>query len=208
MEAISVESLITEGLDYFGIPYAPATVQKLSFYMHELMRWNTRVNLTAKRPVESIVLEFLYDAFFLHSMIRGTPSALDMGSGSGILAIPLAILDEAIQVFSVDSTLKKIQFQRHVKRGLKLNNLSLIHGRIEILEPLNVDALLAKAFGPTRLTLQKGGRHLKQMGTAYLLKGRTEREGTCPGFSLEHAIQYRLPNNPKEYQLFVYKKVL
>jgi hypothetical protein len=45
------------------------------------------------------------------------------------------------------------------------------------------------------------------MGTAYLLKGRTERAGACPGFSLEHAMQYRLPDNPKEYQLFVYKKV-
>ena len=204
---MSAESLITEGLDYFNIPHTVVMVEKLSFFIHELEHWNKYVNLTAKRPIEWIVRELLYDAFFLCSIIRGTPSALDMGSGSGILAIPLAILDEIAQVSSVDRTLKKIQFQRHVKRSLDLNNLSLIHGRIESLEPLRVDALLAKGFGPTRLILQEGGRHLNETGVVYLLKGRTEGRGTYPGFSLERATQYRLPGNSKEYQLFVYKKV-
>ena len=35
----------------------------------------------------------------------------------------------------------------------------------------------------------------------------TEKEGRYPGFSLKQKTEYRLPNNPKEYQLFVYKKV-
>jgi 16S rRNA (guanine527-N7)-methyltransferase len=201
------ERLITEGLDYFSISYTPAAVEKLSFYMHELGRWNMRVNLTAKRPIEWVVQELLYDTFFLCSIVRDTPSVLDMGSGSGILAIPLAIIDEGMQVFSVDSALRKIQFQRHVKRGLELKNLSLIHGRIESLEPLDVDALLSKGFGSTRLILQKGGKHLSQRGTAYLLKGRTERADAYQGFFLRNVSQYRLPKNPKEYQLFVYKKV-
>jgi 16S rRNA (guanine527-N7)-methyltransferase len=204
---MSLEILITEGLEYFSTPYSPAAVEKLAFYMHELERWNTRVNLTAKRPMEWVVQELLYDTFFLCSMIRGTRSALDMGSGGGILAIPLAILDEEMEVVSVDRTLKKIQFQRHIKRNLGLDNLRLIHGRIESLEPLRVDALLTKGFGSTRLILQEGGRHLKEAGTAYLLKGRLERECQYPGFTLKRKMRYRLPNNPKEYQLFVYKKV-
>jgi 16S rRNA (guanine527-N7)-methyltransferase len=204
---MSVESLITEGLNYFSVTFTHAMVEKLSFYTHELGRWNMRVNLTAKRPIEWVVRELLYDTFFLCSIIKGTPSVLDMGSGSGILGIPLAILDEGMQVFSVDKTLKKIQFQRHVKRSLKLNELSLIHGRIESLEPLEVDALLSKGFGSTGLILQKGGAHLKEKGAAYLLKGRTERGGSYQGFFLEHVSQYRLPKSPKEYQLFVYKKV-
>lgn len=207
MKSTPVERLITEGLDHFGISYTPATVEKLSFYTHELGRWNTRVNLTAKRPVEWVIQELLYDTFFLSSTIRDTLSVLDMGSGSGILAIPLAILDQAMRVFSVDKTLKKIQFQRHVKRSLNLDNLFLIHGRIETLEPLHVDALLSKGFGSTRLILQKGGNHLTRGGTAYLLKGRTEKGGGYPGFFLERATRYGLPKSSKEYQLFAYKKV-
>ena len=204
---MSVESLIAEGLDYYSIAFTPAMVEKLSFYMHELGRWNMRVNLTAKRPIEWVVQELLYDSIFLCSIIKGTPSVLDMGSGSGILAIPLAILDEEMQVVSVDRTLRKIQFQRHVKRNLQLNNLALIHGRIESLVSLDVNALLSKGFGSTRLILQKGGAHLKERGAAYLLKGDTERGDSYQGFFLEHVSRYRLPKSPKVYQLFVYKKV-
>jgi 16S rRNA (guanine527-N7)-methyltransferase len=205
--AIPVEGLIAEGLDYFDISYTPAMMEKLSLFIHELERWNRRINLTGIRPVEWIVRELLYDTFFLHSLIRGSSSVLDMGSGSGVLAIPLAILDEAMEVVSVDRTLKKIQFQRHIKRNIGLDNLRLMHDRIESMEPLHVDALLAKAFGSTRLILQKGARHLKGEGTAYLLKGRSASEGQYPGFTLERKMEYRLPDNPKEYQLFVYKKV-
>jgi 16S rRNA (guanine527-N7)-methyltransferase len=204
---VSVEHLITEGFEYYNISYTPPVVEKFSFFARELERWNRRINLTAKRPAESIVCELLYDSLFLFSMIRGASSALDMGSGGGILAIPLAILDTTMQVFSVDSTLKKIQFQRHIIRSLSLENLSCIHGRIESLDPLHVDALLTKGFGSTRLILQKGGRHLKETGVAYLLKGRTEKEVGYPGFSLERVTRYRLPKSSKEYQLFVYKKV-
>jgi 16S rRNA (guanine527-N7)-methyltransferase len=202
-----LEILISQGLDYFSISYTPAMVEKLSLFIDELERWNRRVNLTSKRPVEWIVHELLYDTFFLCSLIKGCSSVLDMGSGSGILAIPLAILTETMEVVSVDKTLKKIQFQRHVKRNLGLDNLRLIHGRIESLEPLHVDALLAKGFGLTGLILQRGEGHLKKGGTAYLLKGRSEKEGRYPGFSLKQKTEYRLPNSPKEYQLFVYKKV-
>ena len=204
---MSVETLIVQGLEHFALFYTPAAVEKLSFFVYELERWNRRFNLTAKRQVEGVIQELLYDAFFLFTMVKGTASALDMCSGSGILAIPLAILDQTMQLFSVDKTLKKIQFQRHIKRGLALGNVSIIHGRIENLEPLAVDTLVTKGFGSTGVILQKGGRHLKDSGEAYLLKGRTEKAGAYPGFLLERMKQYRLPRSPKEYQLFVYKKV-
>ncbi len=207
METGTIEILITEGLDYFCISYTTAMVGKLSLFVSELEDWNRHLNLTGMRQVESIIRELLYDAFFLCSHIRGTLSVLDMGSGSGVLAVPLAILDESMEVVSVDRTLKKIQFQRHVKRRLGLRGLRLVHGRVESLKPFLVEALLVKGFGSAGLVLQQGGIHLREEGRAYLLKGRSEEEGRYPGFVLERKMAYRLPNNPKEYQLFVYKKV-
>ena len=204
---MSVEDLIKEGLEHFAISHTPVMVEKLSFFVQELERWNTRVNLTARHPVEWMIRELLCDTFFLFDIIRGAASALDVGSGSGILAIPIAILDGRMQLFSVDRTLRKIQFQRHIKRSLDLTGLTPIHGRIEGLELLAVDALLAKGFGPAPVILGKGGLHLKEGGFAYLLKGRTEKESVHAGFSLEQVLPYRLPGSSKEYRLFVYKKV-
>ncbi|HVN24626.1 MAG TPA: RsmG family class I SAM-dependent methyltransferase [Syntrophorhabdales bacterium] len=207
MKTNSSETLIQQGLGFFSIVHSPSTVEKLSIYMQELDRWNRRVNLTAKRPVEWVIRELLYDAFFLSSVIKDVRVAVDIGSGNGILALTLAIIDETMQMFSVDKSLRKIQFQRHIKRSLKLPNLSLIQGRIESLEPLCVDALLSKGFGSSSLILKTGGKHLNEGGAAYLLKGLTERAGAFPGFHLETARHYRLPENPKEYQLFVYRKM-
>ncbi len=204
---MSPERLIAEGLDHFAIPHTPLLVENLSFYMHELERWNRQVNLTARRPIDWIIRKLLYDAFFLFSIIRGPVSALDAGSGSGILAIPMVMLDERMKLVSVDRTLRKVQFQKHIKRSLHLATLTPIHGRVEDLEPLALDALLAKGLGPTRLILEKAGKHLRDEGRAYLLKGGTEEEAFIPGFSLDQMLPYRLPASPKEYRLFVYKKV-
>ena len=206
-QGMKVERLITEGLDHFSIIHTPANIEKLLFFMQELERWNRHVNLTARHPIEWMVRELLYDAFFLFDAIEGASSVLDVGSGSGILAIPIALLESRMQVFSVDRTLRKIQFQRHIKRGLDIVGLNPIHGRVEELSPLQVDALLAKGFGPARSILEKAGPHLKKGGRAFLLKGRSEKACTHEGFSLEQTTSYTLPGSPKDYRLFTYKKV-
>ena len=130
-----------------------------------------------------------------------------MGSGAGILAIPLAILQLADKVFSVDRSAKKIQFQRHVKRSLGLERLALIQADIEKIEPLDVDILLAKAFGPLEEILKKGGGHLKEEGLAFVVKGKNEEARELAGFFCIKRETYRLPGLLKEYQLFVYKKI-
>ncbi len=204
---MQTETLIAEGLDHFSISHTGAVVEKLSFFMRELHRWGRHVNLTARHPIEWMVRELLYDAFFLFDTLKGTASVLDVGSGSGILAIPIALLDSRMQVLSVDRTLRKIQFQRHIKRSLDIAGLDPIHARIEELDPLQVDALLAKGFGPARSILEKAGIHLKEGGRAFLLKGPSEKACMHAQFSLEQVTPYTLPGSPKDYRLFTYKKV-
>ena len=200
--------LIQRGVDHFGIPGSSAVVEKLHVYVSELDRWNRRVNLTGKEGTEPIIRELLYDALFLFSTIERAGSLLDAGSGNGILAITFACLDENLHVYSVDKNLKKIQFQRHVKRSLGLQRLTLLHGRIEALPPLNVDVALAKAFGKTDQVLNVLHPHLVQGGSVYLPRGTgDEREGSHRGYTPEKAFSYALPESPKRYRLLQYKKI-
>jgi 16S rRNA (guanine527-N7)-methyltransferase len=129
-----------------------------------------------------------------------------MGSGAGILAIPLKILNEKMQVFSIDKSLKKIQFQRHIQRTLKLSSFFPVHGRIESLEPLDVQNLVAKAFGSIPDILTKGGKHIRKGGHAFLLRGKTKALEDIDGFTLEDVIPYTLPDSIKARTLFVYRK--
>lgn len=199
--------LIQEGLDYFGISCAPSVIDSLSFYTLELTRWNRRVNLTGKKGTEPIIRELLYDALFLLSAVQHAATIVDVGSGNGILAVTFACLDRKMLVYSVDKNLKKIQFQRHIKRSLGLVGLQPVHGRIETLDPLNADAAVVKGLGPTAQVLDMVSGHLLKEGRVYLLKGTRDEEIDHPRFMLEKALSYRLPQSPKQYRLLLYKKI-
>ena len=96
---MKTEKNIREGLAHFHIDYNETVLKGLLFYMEELMRWNKKVNLTGIRDMERAIQELLYDAFFLKGHIQNDHSILDLGSGAGILAIPLSIIDENARYF-------------------------------------------------------------------------------------------------------------
>ena len=202
-----LQGLIEEGLTFFTIGYDTATARRLFSYVGELGRWNRTMNLVGLKEGGQIVSDLVYDAFFLHTRVAGLNSLLDLGSGSGIVSITLAILNPDTQIFSLDKTLKKVLFQKAMKRLLGLARLEIVHGRAEEIPPLGVEALIAKAFGPAPTILVKGGRHLREGGSALLVKGKGEEASTQAGFLLEKVERYRLPRSDKAYQLFVYKKV-
>ena len=205
--AVDLKQWIAEGLKHFSIEAPEPALDGLCTYVRELDRWNRRVNVTGKKNVDSMVKDLLYDSFFLHGWTRGEPCLLDVGSGAGIPGIPLAILRPELRVTSVDSSLKKVQFQRHIRRTLQMENLFIVHGRIEEIAPLGVDAMTAKAFGSVEHLLDAGIRHLNPGGRAFLLRGKA---GTMPahqGFLPERDEHYILPGGRKEYRLFVYKRV-
>jgi 16S rRNA (guanine527-N7)-methyltransferase len=203
---MELEKMMEEGLQFFSIAHDEKIVGNLSLYVRELNKWNEHMNLTGLKELKRVIRELLYDAFFLYSRMEGMKSTLDLGSGAGILGIPVKILDENLKVFSVDKSLKKIQFQRHVRRIVPLKDFEPIHSRAEVLEPLEVDALIVKGFATIDGILEKGGRHIKTGGCALILKGKTDEPTEFQGFELENAIPYCLPGSDKAYRFFVYRK--
>ena len=203
---VRIEDSIERGLHLFHIPAGEPVVGKLSFYIKELSKWNDRVNLTGFKDIRSIVEVLLYDTFFLHTRRGPLGSTLDVGSGSGIVAIPLKILNPEMEVFAVDSSLRKVQFQRHIARNMPLEKFHPIHGRIESLDPIGVDALAAKAFGPIPKILSLGGAHLREGGKAYIMKGLGEEAAEVPGYTLEETVPYRLFSADRSYRLYIYLK--
>jgi 16S rRNA (guanine527-N7)-methyltransferase len=203
---MGIEDMIGRGLDLFHIPAEEAVVEKLSLYIRELSKWNDRINLVGFKNLKPVVELLLYDTFFLYTQLGPGKKLLDLGSGSGIVAIPLKILAPNLDIYSVDKSLKKIQFQRHVARTLILEGFHPLHGRIESIDLLEVDTLVAKAFGPTDLILQLGNPHMKEGGRAYIVKGAKEEPAEAPHFTLEESLPYHLASKERTYQLFIYKK--
>jgi 16S rRNA (guanine527-N7)-methyltransferase len=205
--SVESRSLIESGLASFNIIRDGKAVSALDVFILELKKWNGRMNLTGLKDTESMIRELIYDALFLHRFVKAGNTLLDLGSGAGVLGIPLSILSEEMGVFSVDKSLRKIQFQRHIKRTLHLPRFVPLHNRIEEVNPLEVESLVVKAFGSIEKILEKGGPHVRRGGRAFILKGTREQGEGYPGFELNEIVPYRLPGNEKEYRLFVYKKV-
>jgi 16S rRNA (guanine527-N7)-methyltransferase len=202
-----LKASIEEGLTLFDIGYDSEGLAGMCRYVESLEKWNRRINLVGLKQTEAMVRLLIYDAFFLLTVITDRQRVLDLGSGAGVLGIPMAILSPEKNIVSVDKALRKIQFQKHVKRLLDLSNYVALHGRIEDIEPLSVDALVAKAFGSVKEVIAKGKRHVAEGGKLFLVRGRNEKPTEEEGFALLEARRYRLPKGENEYQLFVYKKV-
>ncbi len=204
---MDLDKIMERGLNFFHIEFDKKTIEGLLAYTLELKKWNTRINLTGLKELDKIAHLLLYDAFFLHGHIKKMGTIMDLGSGGGVLAIPLALLNQNMKIISLDKSLKKIQFQRHIKRILKLNNLSLIQGRSETLPSIEANALIVKGFGSIEAILKKGGGHINTGGSVFMLKSKKENPAEFIGFELKNTIPYTLPVSNRESKLLIYKKI-
>jgi 16S rRNA (guanine527-N7)-methyltransferase len=138
----------------WAFPCEEAQVAALSSYVDLLLRWNARINLTAARSVAVVVAEHLPDAFALARRIDGG-RVVDVGSGGGLPAIPLALLRPALAVELVEPIAKKAAFLRTAVRELALGErVSIRVARGEALaQTLAADRLAAFDVAISRATL-------------------------------------------------------
>jgi len=97
---------------------------------------------------------------------------LDVGSGGGMPGIPLAILYPDSQVTCLDSNGKKTRFLTQVKLELKLDNLQVIHSRVEAFQPAQpFNGIISRAFSSME-NFTNWTRHLGDADTRWLaMKG-------------------------------------
>ncbi len=100
-------------------------------FLEELLRWNKKINLTSVTDTKMALDRHLIDSLEVFKYIKKNEIVIDIGSGGGLPVIPLAIATPDVMFVSVESTGKKINFQKHIKRLLGLDNLRIVHSRIE-----------------------------------------------------------------------------
>lgn len=209
------KKLLIEGAKTFGIDLDEKTLEAFDLYLHELLKWNQKVNLTAIRSERGIVLKHFLDSLSVVPHLPEISSLLDIGSGAGFPGIPLKMIRPSLEVTLIDSVRKKTDFQGHIIRTLGLKGIKAIHGRIqdrEILESLGgrFDAVIARAFSDLDVLLKLSFPFLKQGGTLLAMKGREiERLSPIekPPYRLRKTVQYSLPFSSIKRSLLFFEKI-
>ena len=152
-------ALLAAGVAEMGLDVSLEAQQKLLQYLSLLSKWNKVYNLTAVRdPLEMVKLHLL-DSLSVLPHIQAE-NLLDVGSGGGLPGIVLAICLPQLKVTTIDTVQKKTIFMRQVKGELSLNNLEVIHARVENYQPSEkFDAIISRAFSEVPLFI-KLTRHL------------------------------------------------
>ncbi len=157
-------------------------------YLALLLKWQARINLIGPATQQAALDRHLRDSIQLLGFFQADPAErlLDLGSGGGLPAIPLAIgfdhLGWSHQLTLVESDKRKSAFLRQAARDLGLS-FRVISQRLEAMPPWTATTITARAFAPlprllqlsqgfvgpeTRLLLLKGERWQDELAHAVL----------------------------------------
>ena len=174
------DGLVALGIQELGLELSPNNIADLELFLQEMSRWNRIHNLTAiEGAIESIRLH-LIDSIAVLPIMRQfldfpCPKIADLGSGGGLPAIPIAILQPAWQVTLIEAIRQKTAFLQHVRGKLRLGNIEVLSERVEsvsVVRPAQYDAVISRAFTSLVRLLSLSLPLLKPDGLVFAMKAK------------------------------------
>lgn len=114
----------------YGIFLSGEKRERLARFYAFLKEENEKYNLTAVTEEKEVYLKHFVDSLFIVDKLEGK-TLLDVGSGGGMPAIPLAVAREDLSFTLLEATGKKCEFLKRAARLLDLKNVTVINGRAE-----------------------------------------------------------------------------
>jgi 16S rRNA (guanine527-N7)-methyltransferase len=143
-------AVIHRAASEFQLTLDDEQVIQIQQYTRILTAWNDKVNLTAIRdPLEILYRHFCESMFGANLLPVGKCRLADVGSGAGFPGIPLKIIRPDLQVFLVESNVKKATFLAEAIREIGLSETRVLVSRFEELgeEVAPLDVVCSRALG-------------------------------------------------------------
>ncbi len=141
---------IRRALGEFQVPVSDEQLLLIQKYIRILLHWNEKLNLTAIRdPLEILHRHFCESMYGAVAVPIDFGRLADIGSGAGFPGIPMKILRPELQLFLVESNIKKGTFLAEVLRELELANARVLINRYEELSEdlAPLDYVCSRAVG-------------------------------------------------------------
>jgi 16S rRNA (guanine527-N7)-methyltransferase len=124
--------------EIYSIDNSNVELEQYAKYINNITRWNSSTKLVSNSDLNSLY-DHIADSLTLLPYVKqysksSTTTYIDIGSGGGFPAIPVAINCPTLEIFMVDSHQKKCTFLEKVVRNLDLSNVTVICDRLENLK--------------------------------------------------------------------------
>src|SRR5437899_9004338 len=173
------DEAIATALLPFRVHVTPVLASSIRKYIDLLLLWNHKVNLTSIADPEEILRRHFGESMFAaHSAFIETGRLADVGSGAGFPGLALKLLAPDLEVFLIESVMKKAAFLLEVVRQLNLTGVKVVVSRFEdlrdTLAPL--DFICARALGDHGQLLDWARYNLNLAGKVVLWLGAEEAQ--------------------------------
>ncbi|MCD7740335.1 MAG: 16S rRNA (guanine(527)-N(7))-methyltransferase RsmG [Candidatus Gastranaerophilales bacterium] len=169
-------------LKRIGINISPEKKELFSRFADLFKDYNSKVNLMGRNDVNLIFEKHIYDSlafnlFYTKYVSKNSINIMDMGTGGGFPAIPLAIYYDNCQITAVDSINKKTKFVNYAAKELCINNIKAVCSRVEKLsDNYSFDIIVSRAMANLPIILEYAMPYLKQEGFLIAYKSKKAAE--------------------------------
>jgi len=176
--------LVSLGIEGLGLNLSSGNIADLELFLQEMGRWNQVHNLTAIEGERNSVRLHLIDSITVLPVMRRflslpNPKIADLGSGGGLPAIPIAILQPEWHLTLIEAVRKKTAFLQHVRGKLGLKNIQVLSERVEAVtksQPGQFDAVISRAFTNLAHFLELSLPLLRPNGLIFAMKAKRADE--------------------------------
>jgi 16S rRNA (guanine527-N7)-methyltransferase len=165
-----------------------AMAARFEAYFDVLVRWNSRMNLTALRDGQKILSRHFVESIACARALPGKiGSLLDLGSGAGFPGLPIAMCRPEVRVTLAESQGKKAAFLREAVRTVGMA-VEVYGGRAEALQR-SFDCVTLRAVDRMEEAVRVGAGLVGRGGWVAILTTEAElagmRAAAGPGFAWE-----------------------
>jgi 16S rRNA (guanine527-N7)-methyltransferase len=192
----------------FRVPLLPAMTDTLGRYVELVATWNKKLDLTAARTANALVEVMLADAFVLASqeIVPVNSRCIDVGSGAGAPALPLALLRGDLSLTLIEPLRKRVAFLRTALGTLQLvSRVKVIEQKLDPEAPVvpepAFDVAMSRATFAPESWLAAGS----QLATQTLVLLAQQAPPTAAGTQLERVVSYTLPSNGADRKIAIYR---
>ncbi|KAA5534253.1 16S rRNA (guanine(527)-N(7))-methyltransferase RsmG [Paenimyroides baculatum] len=146
--------------------------------------WNAKINVISRKDIDELYTKHILHSLGIAKIMEFKPNAdvMDVGTGGGFPAIPLAILFPETNFYAIDVIAKKIKVVNEVATALQLKNIKAEQKRAELVSN-KFDFIVSRAVTnmPDFVTWVKGKTkkqsvHDLENGILYLKGGDLSEE--------------------------------